>query len=64
LELTLAQRKQLDDILGSGPVAYGLDTGIWTSPMVARFIIIPAMCAGCSIVWASQCNARDVELFV
>jgi hypothetical protein len=31
LELTSAQRKQLDDILDSGPVAYGLDTGIWTS---------------------------------
>src|SRR5260370_22793280 len=27
LELTPAQRKQLDDILESGPVAYGLDTG-------------------------------------
>jgi transposase len=35
LELTSAQRKQLDDILESGPVAYGLDTGIWTSPMIA-----------------------------
>ena len=34
-ELTPAQRKQLDDILDSGPVAYGLDTGIWTSPMIA-----------------------------
>src|ERR1700719_1872597 len=38
LELTLAQRKQLDDILDSGPVAYGLDTGIWTSPMIAWVI--------------------------
>src|SRR3981081_4293477 len=38
LELTPAQRKQLDDILDSGPVAYGLDTGIWTSPMVAWVI--------------------------
>jgi hypothetical protein len=28
LELTPAQCKQLDDILDSGPVAYGLDTGI------------------------------------
>jgi transposase len=38
LELTPAQQKQLDDILDSGPVAYGLDTGIWTSPMVAWVI--------------------------
>src|SRR6202521_5658342 len=37
-ELTPAQRKQLDDILDSGPVAYGLDTGIWTSPMIAWVI--------------------------
>ncbi|MGD1101029.1 MAG: winged helix-turn-helix domain-containing protein, partial [Terriglobia bacterium] len=26
---------RLSDILDSGPVAYGLDTGIWTSPMIA-----------------------------
>jgi len=38
LELTSAQRKQLGDILDSGPVAYGLDTGIWTSPMIAWVI--------------------------
>src|SRR5271155_4882987 len=38
VELTSAQRKQLDDILDSGPVAYGLDTGIWTSPMIAWVI--------------------------
>src|ERR1700686_2985523 len=37
-ELTPAQRKQLGDILDSGPVAYGLDTGIWTSPMIAWVI--------------------------
>lgn len=34
-QLTREQRKQLGDILDSGPVAYGLDTGIWTSPMIA-----------------------------
>jgi transposase len=33
--LTSAQRQQLGDILDSGPVAYGLDTGVWTSPMIA-----------------------------
>jgi len=37
-ELTLRQRGQLADILDSGPVAYGLDTGIWTSPLVAQVI--------------------------
>jgi transposase len=34
-ELSEKQRRQLGDILDSGPVAYGLDTGIWTSPMIA-----------------------------
>ena len=29
--LTAAQREQLGDILDSGPLAYGLDSGLWTS---------------------------------
>ena len=33
--LTPQQRTQLGDILDSGPVAYGLDNGVWTSPMIA-----------------------------
>jgi transposase len=37
-ELTAKQQQQLGDILDSGPVAYGLDTGIWTSPMIAWVI--------------------------
>jgi len=36
--LSATQRVALDDIVESGPVAYGLDTGIWTSPMIARVI--------------------------
>ncbi len=36
--LSSKQREQLGDILDSGPVAYGLDTGIWTSPMIAWVI--------------------------
>jgi transposase len=36
--LTDAQREQLQDILDSGPVAYGLETGIWTSPVIGRVI--------------------------
>jgi transposase len=32
------QRETLCDILDSGPVAYGLETGIWTSPLVAQVI--------------------------
>lgn len=36
--LTSEQREQLGDILDSGPVGYGLDTGIWTSPMIAWVI--------------------------
>ena len=34
-EMTEKQWQQLGDILDSGPVAYGLDNGIWTSPMIA-----------------------------
>jgi transposase len=37
-ELTARQREQLADTLDSGPVAYGLETGIWTSPLVAQVI--------------------------
>jgi len=32
------ERQQLGDILDSGPAAYGLDTGIWTSPMISWVI--------------------------
>lgn len=31
-------REKLADLLDSGPVAYGLDTGIWTSPLVSQII--------------------------
>src|SRR5258708_7298246 len=37
-ELTEKQQQQLGDLLDSGPVAYGQDTGIWTSPMIAWMI--------------------------
>lgn len=37
-ELTAQQREKLADLLDSGPVAYGLETGIWTSPLVAQVI--------------------------
>src|SRR5450755_779375 len=37
-ELTEKQQQQLGDILDSGPAAYGLDNGIWTSPMIAWVI--------------------------
>ncbi|MGH9396699.1 MAG: IS630 family transposase [Terriglobia bacterium] len=36
--LTDPQRQRLGDVLDSGPVAYGLDSGIWTSPMMAWVI--------------------------
>ncbi len=36
--LTGAQHRRLGAILDSGPVAYGLDAGIWTSPRIARVI--------------------------
>jgi len=37
-ELSEKQRQQLLDIIESGPVAYGLSTGIWTSPLVTDVI--------------------------
>lgn len=37
-ELTVEDRQKLCDILDSGPVAYGLETGIWTSPLVSQVI--------------------------
>jgi transposase len=36
--LSPEEREKLCDILDSGPAAYGLETGIWTSPLV-RLII-------------------------
>ena len=36
--LTPRERQQLRDILDSGPVAYGLETGIWTSPIIRQVI--------------------------
>jgi transposase len=37
-QLSATQREQLADILDSGPVAYGLNTGVWTSPLLAQII--------------------------
>lgn len=37
-QLSSAHRQSLQDILDSGPVAYGLDTGIWTSAMITWVI--------------------------
>jgi len=32
------QREHWEDILDSGPVAHGLNTGVWTSPLIAQII--------------------------
>ena len=37
-QLNTAQKTALADILDSGPVAYGLLSGVWTSPMIAGVI--------------------------
>ncbi|MBF0206077.1 MAG: winged helix-turn-helix domain-containing protein [Oligoflexia bacterium] len=37
--LTVEEKIQLGDIIDSGPVAYGYTGGVWTSPMIAKFII-------------------------
>lgn len=36
--LTPAQRQHFHDIVESGPVAYGLHTGVWTSPVLAQVL--------------------------
>lgn len=37
-KLTAKQSGELSDIVESGPVAYGFDSGVWTSPMIVRVI--------------------------
>ncbi len=37
-QLNTTQRELLADILDSGPVAYGLNTGVWTSPLITQII--------------------------
>ena len=36
--LNATQREHLGDILDSGPVAHGLNTGVWTSPLIAQIM--------------------------
>lgn len=36
--LSEQQREQLGDIVESGPVAYGFESGVWTSPMITQVI--------------------------
>jgi len=36
--LTQEHREKLLDIVDSGPAAYGLNTGVWTSPIIAQVI--------------------------
>jgi transposase len=37
-QLSDLQREQLADLLESGPVAQGLNTGVWTSPLIAQIL--------------------------
>jgi len=32
------QREELEDIVDSGPVAYGFTSGVWTSPMIRQVV--------------------------
>jgi len=36
--LSESQKEHLKDIIESGPVAYGLNTGVWTSPIISQII--------------------------
>ena len=64
-ELTGAQRQHLHDIVESGPVAYGLNTGVWTSPVLAGVIqeefgvdYHPGHARNCSTAWGVRCSDR------
>jgi|SRR5487761_542911 len=37
-QLTQSQRRQLEDIIDSGPTSWGFLAGVWSAPMVARVI--------------------------
>jgi len=37
-QLTPSQQNQLEDIIDSGPTAWGFLSGVWSAPMVARVI--------------------------
>jgi transposase len=37
-EMSREQQVQFKDIVESGPVAYGLNTGVWTSPILSQII--------------------------
>ena len=37
--LTNEQKEILEDIIDSGPIAYGFTSGVWTSPMISRIVI-------------------------
>lgn len=37
-ELSIDDKKILHDIIESGPIAYGLNTGVWTSPIITDVI--------------------------
>jgi transposase len=37
-EMNPEQQEQFKDIVESGPVAYGLNTGVWTSPILSQII--------------------------
>lgn len=63
-ELSETQLHELSDILDSGPVAYGFNSGVWTCPMVTEssrrnspFLTILPMSLVSSINSDFQCNA-------
>jgi transposase len=37
-KLSAEDKERLGDIIESGPVAYGLNTGVWSSPIIAQLI--------------------------
>jgi transposase len=37
-QLSASQRRQLEDIIDSGPRAYGFLSGVWSAPMVGRIV--------------------------
>jgi transposase len=68
-QLTKPQQVQLEDIIDSGPQAWGFLSGVWSAPMVGRIISEEfgigsrlATSGGCCTSGAFRCNGPGASL--
>ena len=59
--LTPANKQTLEDIIDSGPLAYGYLSGVWTAPMIAQVIDVWSEHVGVADEEYSQ-DDRDVQI--